>query len=281
MKHRIMKLAAFALFATGTSVYAADPSATLNVIDGLAHAQIMMHAQNSVQPPGPIGACNLQGSQGQCVNASDSYSFNGCSFDNGKIFVTGSWDEVFTGPDANKCSMTLGDGDAVVRTSKGLTLAFQSGESVATDTLGGTAYDGTVIPATGVASALAAGVTTIAVNGAHLIYKDSTGNQKEEAFVVSTTPIHMQGQQADGSLVITDGALRVYHQMDKHISDVTLQQIAFSDKTCCHPVSGSITEVMSGSQTGTRSATFTSTCGAVQVVDTDGSTATYNLPSCQ
>jgi len=279
MQHSFTKLAAFAVFAIGNFAYASAPISTVKMIEGLERGQAMMQTHDNA--PGPVGACNLQGAQSQCVNAADSYSFNGCSIDSGKIIVSGSWDEAFTGPDANKCSMTLGDGDAVVRTSKGLTLTFQSGEALASDTLGGTAYDGTVIPATGVASALAAGVTTVTVNGAHLIYKDSTGIEREEAFVISTAPFHMQGQQTDGSLIINDGALRVFHQMDKHTSDVTLDKVAWSDKACCHPVSGTITEVMSGSQTGTRTATFTSTCGAVQVVDVDGSSSTYNLPACQ
>jgi len=226
-------------------------------------------------------ACDMGSAKGVCANKSQSYSFSGCTIDEGKATLTGGWDEVFAGPGADQCATPLVDGQSVVRTSKGLTVTMASGEVIQADTLAGKAYDGTEISDKGLEVSQVGQVENFKLNGAHVIYKDKSGNVSKEVFALSTAPVLRSGVQADGTLVIPSGSVRVFDQLEKYTSDISAKDIAWSDKACCHPVSGSITEVMSGAKTGTRTLTFTSQCGVAHLVDQGGAQSDVNMPACQ
>jgi hypothetical protein len=274
MKNFKHALAALALL-TGGSAFA-DTIGTLLTLEQLSAGVPHLQA-GSPQP----GACDWAAAKSACTNMTDTYTLQGCSVAKGKIILLGGFDEAFSGTGADLCTNPLVNGETATRTSKGLSATFASGESLAFDTAGGTAYDGTVIPATGIVSALANDITSTSINGAHTIFKDKDGVAKEDDFAMSTAPVLMSGVMADGTFAITEGKLRVFHQIDKYNSDVTIDKLSWSDKACCHPVSGKLSEVQSGAKTGNRSLTFTAKCGTATLVDVDGSSSEVNLPACQ
>lgn len=277
MKNMKRAFAVFAITMSG-SYAAADSLGTIMAIESLSGHISGIHASSDNPEP---GACDWAKARSACTNMTDSFAFQGCSIAKGKIILLGGFDEAFSGTSADSCKLPLENGETVTHTSKGISATFASGESLAIDTLAGKAYDGTEIPATGIVSTKANDMISAAVNGVHSVFKDHEGTVKEESFALTTAPIQMAGKHGDGSFAINEGAVRVFHQLDKYTSDVTIEKLAWSDKACCHPVSGKLSEVMSGSQTGTRSLVFTATCGNATYTGTDGTAKDISLPACK
>lgn len=277
MKNMRRALAVFAVIMSG-SYAAADSLGTIMAIESLSgHITDIRAASDNPEP----GACDWSKARSACTNMTDSFTFQGCSIARGKIVLLGGFDEAFSGTNADTCKLPLENGATVTHTSKGVSATFASGEALTIDTLAGKAYDGTEIPATGIVSTMANDVTSATVNGIHSVFKDHDGTVKEESFALTTVPVQMSGKHGDGTFAISEGAVRVFHQLDKYTSDVTVEKLAWSDKACCHPVSGKLSEVMSGSKTGTRSLVFKSTCGNATYTDVDGTAKDISLPACK
>jgi hypothetical protein len=277
MKNRILSLSAMALLFGGASSFA-DTVTTLIAVETLATSSTLILPTDTA--PAPVPRTCGSSARSVCTNSTDSYSFAGCSTNNGKMILNGSFDEVFTGLNASNCTSPLINGESMTRSFKGLTATYASGQSVTGDTYGGVAYDGTIIPSIGLSSSRANGILTVTNHGYHLVVKGADGSVSGEAYAISSAPVEITGQSGDGSLVINDGSSRIYHQLEKYTSDVNTSKVAWSDATCCHPVSGSITEVMSGSKTGTNALTFSSICGTARIVRANGTTALVSLPAC-
>src|SRR5665213_627158 len=173
MKHKLLKLSLLALITSGASTFA-DPASTLMFVDSLGRISHFAQPQDGAPAPAP-GTCDWNASRSACTNSTDSFTFNGCSVDQGKVILTGTFDEAFTGTGSNTCQYPLANGETVSHTSKGLTATFAAGETATTDTLGGTAYDGTVIPATGSTVVHMNDISTVTVNGSHMITKGKDG----------------------------------------------------------------------------------------------------------
>jgi hypothetical protein len=274
MKRIYMSLAV--LVFSGAFAAHADPDASVMVIDHID--QFINPVLRAADDP---KACDLDAAKSICTNKSMTYTFKGCSIDNGKFTLSGSWDETYDGVGAEACTSPLMNGETQTRTSSGLTFTAVTGESLFFDTLGGTAYDGTVISNKGVSVSQDKDVKSISADGVHMLYKDKAGNVQKEGYAMSTAPALVSGSKDDGSFLVQSGSVRVFDQLDKATADISVNQVAWSDKACCHPVSGTIQQVWSGSKTGARTLTFTSTCGTVNVVDQDGNASTVTLPACQ
>lgn len=273
MKHMLITLVA----TLGLNAHAELGTSNLEFVEHLPRfLTLSQPSQTQVRQD----ACDMAAARSACTNMSVSYTFNGCSIKDGAATLLGGWDESYAGTGADVCALPMSDGGVITRTSKGLTITAKTGESMSVDTIAGTAWDGTRISDKGVEVKQEANVQTVTVYGAHGIAKDNSGNVAKEVYAMSSTPVAISGAQKDGSLVIAGGAIRVFDQIEKYNSDITVDKVAFSDKACCHAVSGTITEVRSGAKTGTRTAAFTDKCGVVNLTDENGSVSEVTLPAC-
>lgn len=218
-------------------------------------------------------ACTLS-SASSCSGSTATISWAGCTVAGGKGTLTGGWTEVFS---SGSCVRPLGNGITMTRTTTGETMTHDSGHTRTTDTNGGVAWDGTVIPSTGDVITNASGTRTIVIHGRHEIKKNAKGKIQYDHFLTSTG-LTVTGSRAGTNRVIS-GSLTLYHNILKFNAANTFNSVTYGDATCCYPTSGNISTVLSGSKTGTATLTFTSTCGTSTYTEA-GVTTNLILDQC-
>ncbi len=229
-----------------------------------------------------LSTCTFSSVRSACSASADTIAWNGCTIDNSAATMTGGWTETFSGTSAGSCTVPVVSGETVVRTTTGSVLTGGGiiGGSITTDTSGGTAYDGTVLPSTGTSVVNSSGTRTITINGTHKVAKTAGGVTLFEHYVRTPTPLTVTGTRAGGNRTITGGTITVYHNLAKYQAALTFSAVTWGSSTCCYPTSGSITGTLSGKLTGSTTLTFTSTCGAATYVDTTGANASVTLTQC-
>jgi hypothetical protein len=220
-------------------------------------------------------ACTLAGSRGTCSGNQDTITFNACGI--GTAVITGSITETFTGSGASSCTIPLATGNSVTRTSSGTTVLFASGATLVTDTSGGTAWDGTVIPSSGTTISKAGGTRTIVINGTHRKLSGPKGRTWFDHFLTSSG-LTTIGTRAGGDRIIS-GTVTLYHNLAKYTATNNFNSVMWGSSTCCYPTNGSVTTTFTGAKSGSGTMTFTSTCGAATYVDATGS-SNVTLTQC-
>ncbi len=211
-----------------------------------------------------------------CVGNTATVAWAGCTIDGGRATLSGGWTEVFS---AGGCVRPLGNGLSVTRTTTGETLTHANGATRTTDTNGGTAWDGTVIPSSGVTTSRTGVTRTIVINGVHKLKKGPKGTTWFDHFITSTG-MTVTGARSTNNRAIS-GTLTLYHNRAKFTAVNTFNAVTYGDSTCCYPTSGNISSNhTAGSKSGTSTLTFTNTCGDANFVDTDGTASTVTLDQC-
>lgn len=224
--------------------------------------------------------CTFATTRGACVTNADTVAWGGCTVDSGAVTLTGGWNEAFSGTGAASCTVPVASGGSVTRTSSASTMTLTGGATMVSDTAGGTAWDGTVIPSTGTTVSNTAGTRTITVNGMHKIGKGPRGRTLFDHYITTPTPLTVTGLRSTSNRAITGGTMKVYHQLLRYTAAISFSGVQWTSSTCCYPTTGSISTTLSGSLTGTTSMTFTSACGSSTYVDNAGSSSTVTLNQC-
>jgi hypothetical protein len=246
--------------------------------------------EDGVDPQGSVhtlSTCSFASTRGTCSSSpyTDTITWGGCTIDGGKAAMNGSWNEVFTGTSDSSCTVPIVSGETVVRTSSGSTLTVENGSAldgstIETDTDGGTAWDGTVIPSTGTTVVNSSGTRTITIHGTHKTGKGPLGGTLYDHFIVTSTPLTVTGTRALGTRTVTGGGITVYHNLAHYTADLAFTGVTWGSSACCYPTAGSISGTLTGSITGTTTLTFSSTCGAATYVDTTGASSLLTLTQC-
>lgn len=223
-------------------------------------------------------ACTYSSVRGSCASSADTITWGGCTVDGGSVTMTGSWTETFSGTGASTCTTPLSSGGSVTRTSSSSVMTFASGATLTTDTNGGTAWDGTSIPATGETVSNSSGTRTIVINGIHRYLKGPRGTTWFDHYITSTG-LTVTGTRAAGTRSMS-GNLKVYHNLLRYTAASTFNTVIWGSSSCCYPTSGNISSTLTGSLTGTTTLTFSSTCGSATYIDNSGSSSSVTLTHC-
>ncbi len=240
--------------------------------------------------PNASSPCSYSTARSTCANSSDTIDWNGCTLALGKITMTGGWTETFSGTNAATCAIPVVSGGAIVRTATSSVATISdltglasrlNGSTVTTDTTGGTAWDGTAIPSTGISITNSGGTRSVAINGLHRVMKGPAGKVHFDHFVRTSTNLSMTGTRLAGTRTIASGVVEVYHNLAKYTVSNSFSSVVWADNTCCYPTSGTIASTFTGTGlTGNSTLTFTSTCGEATFLDTTGATGTIQLTHC-
>ncbi len=236
-----------------------------------------------------FSTCSFATARSSCTAGLDTINWAGCSATS-LSSLTGGWTELWA--PAGRCSgaaMTT-TADSVTRKSAGQTLALYSGANMTLDTAAHTAWDGTSIPNTGIIVTLTSTGTnnrTIAINGLRKRFYGPYGKEWFDHSLVSPTSgptmLTVTGSRAATNRTVS-GEMTVYHNLAKFIATHTFNAVVWGSTTCCYPTQGTITTVLTGSVTGTRTLDFTAgavNCGAATFTDTNAATSTIYLTMCE
>jgi hypothetical protein len=263
-----------AMSEAGSNATAAESAGSVGFSYNQHSISNFVDPQDSVHP---FSACTYSSVRGACSSSSDTISWNGCTVAGGAVTLTGQWTEAFFGTGASTCAIPVGNGETVTRTSAGSTMTFASGAALVTDTNGGTAWDGTVIPSTGTSIVGGASSKAITIHGTHRKLTGPAGRTLFDHFVTSTG-LTSTGSRAGGNRVMT-GSVSVYHNLAKYTATNTFNSVTWGSANCCYPTSGNISSSFSGSVTGNTTLTFSSTCGSATFADSSG-TSNVTLTQC-
>lgn len=259
-----------------TSISASDQSYSMESATSEAGSQAGASEGGAV---GLLAACNYTSIRGACTSSADVVTYGGCTLDSGVVTMTGTWNETFSGTSSATCTVPIVSGETVVRTSSGAVATGPLGGTLTTDTNGGTAYDGTVIPSTGTSTTNTSGTRAITINGTHRALTASSVTLFDH-YLVTTTPLSVTGSRAGNNRVIASGVIKLFHNLAKYTASSSFSNVTWGSSTCCFPTSGTITTTYSGAVTGTSTMQFTSTCGSATLTDMSGNVTTRTLTMC-
>lgn len=224
---------------TANSLAAANESGTIS----------LMSMDESVDP---YAACSVS-SLRSCSGANCTVNWGDCSV--GTITMSGTWSEVFS---SAGCASSFTNSCSLTRTTSDSTATFASGGYITTSTEAHTTYSGVSIPSTGTTISLSGGTRTITINGLHKVRKLRTGATWSDHSI--TGSLTVTGSKPTSNRVVS-GNITVYHNRADYTVVNTFNSVTWGDSSCKFPTSGSITAALSGSLSGSKTLTFTSTCG--------------------
>jgi hypothetical protein len=168
----------------------------------------------------------------------------------------------------------------VTRTTTNFTRSNPGGSSVSVSSANFTNYAGTVIGG-GVTTTFGNGTRTLTVNGIHRVRTSTAGTTVFDHSVSSTAPIVVSGTRLGGNRVISSGTIKVDHNLAKFSSTASMAGLTWNS-SCCHPISGTLTFAMTGTQTGSLVIDYASgTCGEAQITKDGTFLGTLELPGCE
>jgi hypothetical protein len=139
--------------------------------------------------------------------------------------------------------------------------------------VGGSAGGGTVISYVTTAS------YNLNINGVRKTLNDTSGNTIYDLVAQTSGPISVTGSLL-GARVADSGSLVVYHNTAEYTATFSPSLLTYSDSTCCHPVSGTMSIAYAGSITGTATVIFNPACG-LETFSMNGITDTVQLAGCE
>ncbi len=166
-------------------------------------------------------------------------------------------------------------GDNVVRTYN-YTISGPRGGVVTNSSDIKATYDGTQLSGGAKLEKTATG-HEVTIFGKH---KSFVRNERElyDVSIETGSPLQITGGLARGNRQVTNGSLKVYHNIAEFTAEFTANNLGWSS-SCCHPVSGSLSVSYEGSITGTASITFNS-CGEA-THEKDGLSQELTLSYCE
>lgn len=237
---------------------------------------------DSVEPQST--SCTYTASRSTCANNTTTVTWNNCSIDRGRFTLSGSWTETFSGTDAAQCTIPVGSGGTVVRTTTGTTLRFPIGATLTTDTLGGSTWDGTTLSGTGITVSNNSGTRQISIEGLRRVLRGPTGRVWFDHLIQTSVPLSVTGSRAGGNRVIASGEIKTFHQTAQFTTTNVFNNVSWGSSLCCYPTSGTITSTFAGSVTGTATLDFSpgaSTCGQANYTAPDGQSSEIVLQHCE
>jgi hypothetical protein len=97
--------------------------------------------------------------------------------------------------------------------------------------------------------------------------------------VTTPVPLLVTGNKEDNNRLISSGGIQIDDNLKGYTLNATVSSLPFVNN-CCYPVGGTLNFARSGSQTGSLSVTFSSTCGQISG-NLDGVNFTTTLHSCE
>lgn len=223
-------------------------------------------------------ACDYATARSSCSSSSDTLTWSGCTLQSGTVTLTGGWTSVYTGTNSASCGLPLVAGETVTRTSSDVTTTLASGATISTNTNSRITWDGTTIPSTGEVTSKSGGNRTVVINGINIIKKSPHGTIQYDHSITSNGLVFTGGRATHDRVV--SGSVTLYHNRAKFNAINVFNAVTYGDSTCCYPTSGNITSTFTGSQSGTTTLTFTSTCGYANFTDLDNSVNNIKLEHC-
>jgi hypothetical protein len=197
----------------------------------------------------------------------------------------------FIGNQAGACTLTRTTGS----TPNTRTVTGPDGKvyAITHDTNGaGTGWDSTVTPApsdggvvlTCASGGCASGVT-VAINGSHITGMVTPAGSTTTKFWDHTVSTGTSGitVTGDGANRVASGTITVQHNLAKHTSTTTFNNVAYGDTTCCFPTGGSVTTTFSDGPDTSKTETLTfggGVCGEATLTAPDGTTSAMTLQHC-
>lgn len=94
--------------------------------------------------------------------------------------------------------------------------------------------------------------------------------------------IGVSGTLALANRAIPNGTIIVDDNSGNFTATITMTAVSWGTASCCYPTAGALSIALSGSATGTATASFaTGTCGRVNVTSPTGTQGTVTLQSCE
>jgi hypothetical protein len=200
-------------------------------------------------------------------------TYYGCQSWGGTILGT-----VTLGFSNTTCLLDISGADMirkVILTREGL----PAGTMYTDSTNGSTTYTGNTVPAGTELSYQGVGSYFLTLLGVRKTLNDPSGNTIYDLIAQTSSPISVTGSLL-GARVADGGALVVFHNTSQYTATFSPSLLGYTDPTCCHPVSGSMSISYAGSVSGTATVTFNPTCGS-ETFQMNGATDTIQLAGCE
>lgn len=122
---------------------------------------------------------------------------------------------------------------------------------------------------------------TIEIRGVRHVRKSLRSGETRWDMTVSSDPEKpLKVVGAGKNKEILSGSVSVQHNLAEFMGTTNiLEKLTFSED-CCHPTSGKVETVFSGSKSGSQTLEFTSSCGIANLIAADGSSASILLRHC-
>lgn len=198
-------------------------------------------------------------------------SYSSCSVGSRGFLLSGAVTLTYSN---NSCS--LGVGENVVRTFDH-TLSGPHGGAVQTTSALRTNYRGTQLGGGGRLSHTASTTWEMELLGKHKI-GTRNGRTLFDISAQTTSPLVIDGALSRSGRTISAGSIEVSHNLAQFSAVYAVTQPLVWNSTCCHPVSGALSAIYSGSISGQGTITF-SGCGSPQL-SKDGRTRTLSIGYC-
>jgi hypothetical protein len=163
----------------------------------------------------------------------------------------------------------------VLLTREGLPAGTMYTNSASTSTT----YSGSTAGAGTQLSFVSVGSYNLNVLGVRKTLNDTSGNTIYDLIAQTNGPIAVTGNLL-GTRVLNGGSLIVVHNTAQYTATFTPNYLTYSDPTCCHPVSGSLSVTYAGNVSGTAVVTFNPTCGS-ETFSMNGENDTIQLAGCE
>jgi hypothetical protein len=206
-----------------------------------------------------------------CISGEKSVEYNGCEVPNTSRSIEGN---VLLSYSQNDCSL-LANNDFVTRTYDIQISGARGGVVTHTSALQSD-YNGNTYGGGGRLTKTAAGwALEIAGRHSNFVYRS---RQLFDVSIRTLAPISISGSLSRATRLINGGQLQVNHNVTGFTSTITPNNLRWSN-SCCHPTSGSLSIVFSGSRTGSASVVFNG-CGTA-VVNDGGQESNIELSYCE
>lgn len=215
-------------------------------------------------------------------------TYNSCNFGNNSAVWKGSL--VLTSSSPVSCGSFPSEAD-------GETLTRTFGEGT-TRTIGNSVH------VTRIDTATPSGYSTPVSGGTRITFQSSTDRKIEVLGVHVTATKQFRGNGNDGRVetvwdhtvstaeerplqaqlvsggVVLNGTLVTQNNLDQSTGTSVFENVVYAPG-CCHPIAGSVTTTLSGSQSGTETLSFSSdSCGSAEFKNLSGKTSTLSLVHC-
>jgi hypothetical protein len=207
-----------------------------------------------------------------CVSGDKSATFNACDVPGTRRTFSGSVDLKFSDP---ACSMAV-NGNTVTRTYGLSMIGARDGVyTLKSDTE--TDYLGASYGGGGRLTKTVAG-WDMDILGRHASFSRNS-HELINISVRTLSPVSISGGLNRSSRVVNGGSIQVNHNLAGFTAVFSPSNLAWS-ANCCHPVSGTLNVVYSGSKTGNATVTFNG-CGTANVANAGGASSAIALSYCE